>query len=437
MYRGNLASASAAFAFALAIVGCDQVSPTSNIATSRSPAVSSVATPSEKYRTIDDDFADIAAQAPGFGGLFYDASGTLNVYLTNRTRTASLNAPMAALLQRRHLPTGRAVRILQGQFDYRDLLRGYQALHSLTGIFERGSGVNTTDIDERQNRIVIGVRDEAARQQVLAAVSRTPSIVSGSFIVEISPPVIALSTLQWYQDPDEGGEQIGTASFYCTNGFNAYRVVNGVVDTSYAHRYFITAAHCTDSFGTVTGMTIGQPDASVPKGTEVADPPLLTHSTNMYCPVGRNCRWSDAAVFQYISYISWRWPYILKVCSGITICGSTEMQVETLSSAVGVTVQAMGRTSGWRSGPVINTCVDAAESDEHGDTGRTMLCQEEATFNSQPGDSGGPVYRSDSQYQAAGIFWGSDGTHSFYSPIGGLQADGLKYTTALHSSLAP
>jgi hypothetical protein len=253
-------------------------------------------------------------------------------------------------------------------------------------LFVRGGGVTLTDIDERRNRIVVGVQDEASKQRVIEALAQTPSISAGSFIVEQRDPVEIRSTLQWYQDPDEGGEQIGSSAGTCTNGFNAYRVVGSVVDTTYAHRYFITASHCTGGFGIVSGPTMGQPDSSVPKGNEVDDPPLFTSATSSYCPAGRYCRWSDAAVFQYIGYISWNWPYILKVCSGITICGSTEMQVEALSTAVGMNVQTLGRTSGYRSGTVTNTCINVVQYVFGQDSGRTMLCQEESTFLSQPGD---------------------------------------------------
>lgn len=437
MHRTTLAVAIPLVALAVAIAGCDSGNLTRIADSARQQAAVTVATRNAKHQTIDDDFADIASQAPGFGGLFYDSSGTMNVYLVDPTRMASANVPISSFVQRRQWPAGREVKVLRGQFDYRDLMRSYQAMRSAASIFTRGSGLVSTDIDERRNRIVVGVQNEAARQRVLAALSNQPAVMSGAVLVEIVPVVEINSTLQWYQEPDEGGEQIGSRVGICTNGFNAYKVVNGAVDSTSGHRYFITASHCTDRFGIVDSMTMGQPDTTVPKGHEVADPPLLTHATNMYCPAGRYCRWSDAAVFEYIGYIGWKWPYILKVCSGITICGSTVMQVEAVSSAVGTNVQAMGRTSGWRSGTVQNTCIDEAEFENGFDTGRTMLCQEMASFVSNPGDSGGPVYRSDGEYRATGILWGGNSSSSVYSPIGGLQADGLSYTTALQSSLAP
>ena len=36
---------------------------------------------SDDVRTIDDRFAEIAQQAPGFGGMFYDESGQLTMYM--------------------------------------------------------------------------------------------------------------------------------------------------------------------------------------------------------------------------------------------------------------------------------------------------------------------------------------------------------------------
>ena len=43
---------------------------------SQSPAL-------DGWRTIDERYADLADSVPGFGGLFYDASGRLTVYAKN------------------------------------------------------------------------------------------------------------------------------------------------------------------------------------------------------------------------------------------------------------------------------------------------------------------------------------------------------------------
>lgn len=282
MHRTTRTVAIPLTALALAIAGCDSGNPTGTVASSRQPDAVKVIAPNARHRTIDDDFADIAAQSPGFGGLFYDSSGAMNVYLVNTTRIASANAPIAAFVQRHKLPAGREVKVLRGQYDYRDLMRSYEAVRSAASIFTRGSGLISTDIDERRNRIVIGVQNEAARQRVMGALSDQPAIMYGAVLVEVVPVAEITSTLQWYQEPDEGAEQIGSSVGICTNGFNAYKVVNGVVDTTSGHRYFITASHCTDRFGVSDNMTMGQPDLSVPKGHEAEDPPLLAHSLNMY-----------------------------------------------------------------------------------------------------------------------------------------------------------
>lgn len=51
-----------------------------------------------RIKTIDDHFAALGERAPGFGGLFYDATGTLNVYLTDTTRRAVAAPAIAAFL---------------------------------------------------------------------------------------------------------------------------------------------------------------------------------------------------------------------------------------------------------------------------------------------------------------------------------------------------
>ena len=40
-------------------------------------------------RTVDDRYADLAERVPGFGGLFYDSTGRLTVYLKTANQLAS------------------------------------------------------------------------------------------------------------------------------------------------------------------------------------------------------------------------------------------------------------------------------------------------------------------------------------------------------------
>jgi hypothetical protein len=128
MNRSLLSIIGPSVALALAVGGCEQGNPTGTHTIARQSEALTPVSPDPKLRTIDDDFADVAAESPGFGGLFYDTDGTVNVYLLTPSRLASATGPITSLLQRRGMPSGGTTRVLQGQYDYRDLLKGYQAL---------------------------------------------------------------------------------------------------------------------------------------------------------------------------------------------------------------------------------------------------------------------------------------------------------------------
>jgi hypothetical protein len=90
------------------------------------------------------------------------------------------------------------------------------------------------------------------------------------------------------------------------------------------------------------------------------------------------------------------------------------------SVAVGQTVNKIGRTTGWTSGTVSNTCVNTGVSG----TKIVQLCQ---TFVSSGntivlgGDSGSGVWRDQggNNVQLVGILWGGNGSGTLfvYSPL--------------------
>jgi hypothetical protein len=49
--------------------------------------------------TIDDRFAALAREVPGFGGMYYDSTGTLNVLLRDSRRVEAARTPVAAFLR--------------------------------------------------------------------------------------------------------------------------------------------------------------------------------------------------------------------------------------------------------------------------------------------------------------------------------------------------
>ena len=63
----------------------------------------------------DDLYAEVAAAVRGFGGLFLDKSGVLNVYLLDPTQKGDATAAIAAVFGPDRFPTG-DTRALQGTY---------------------------------------------------------------------------------------------------------------------------------------------------------------------------------------------------------------------------------------------------------------------------------------------------------------------------------
>jgi len=109
--------------------------------------------------------------------------------------------------------------------------------------------------------------------------------------------------------------------------------------------------------------------------------------------------------------------------------GNNSITVDTVSPTIeisgkalnvgGLTVQKIGRTSGWTSGSVSDTCQDVIE------LGYT--CVGEIWFmDARDGDSGGPVFVYDEDEETAeiaGIILGGspDGSRVFFGTIKGIE----------------
>lgn len=402
-----------------------------------------------RVRTIDDEFADLVASVPGFGGMYMDENGRLNINLTN-PEIAISDAAVARVLER--LGQGRrsglllAGKILHpATFDYRQLKTWFNELNSV------GDGAITfRDIDERNNRLVFGVASSADVTRLNTILSRT-SVPGDAIDIVVKPAATPTTTLQDSYRPVIGGFQItmGNVS-YCTLGFNAFLRYWWGVDSSAA--YFVTNSHCTrDSngagMGVVTGMNAGQAIQDSTSATEVADPAFFGHAADpVNCPSDASCRWSDAALFHISSGTSFWHGTVALPSSGITVGDTYTIAAAATSSfespMVGTAVMKVGRTSGWSWGSVSSTCATVQQTG-----GKTFLCQSLAPYTNLPGDSGSPVMaEAYSDYpnlhnavKLVGISWGynsftGESLFSIFERVStelgafGMGADGLFVT---------
>ena len=314
-------------------------------------------------------------------------------------------------------------------------------------------GFTQVDINEVENRLVIGVADSASLRLMRTRLSsRLPA---AAFDVRIIGRTNVDATLQQQVRPLVGGLQIEINSGYCTLGFTAYRQTGDwlsgfTIDTT--GKYFVTASHCTSVFGTNNSNTVGQPSSSQQIGTEAVDPSLFDNTTNADCMPGRLCRYSDAALFTMSSGVTMTHGGIAQTSgTNITITGTYNLGSICTSTCgwTGTTVlRKIGRTTGTTTGTVVQNCVTVRQNVSGVDTGRDMICQVQTTMNSAGGDSGAPVMDSGPGTTLHGIHWGrtesvyADPTSTSYatfSPINNIMsefyaASGIRITPCSASS---
>lgn len=385
----------------------------------------------------------VAQAVPGFGGYFIDASGAPTVYLTDPAQRPAAEAALAGFLS----SFGWSASDLQvrlGQYEYAQL----DAWH-------RGSwaqalavpGAVFSDVDEGSNRLRFGGVDAAAVSSITATLL-SAGVPAAAVEVQLAAPVLPVASLRDKIRPPHGGLQIqffaSPASplvSVCTLGFNA--VKDGV-------QSFITNSHCTnkqggtdlrtDYYQSTRGGVVPNPDNFI--GFELDDPayPLGDGTT---CPLGRACRYSDAARVQYGAGQTFTVGNVARAAKQNpgTISGDSDPSVLVIDSlsptwsisaeqaapVLGQGLHKTGRTTGWTNGTVTGTCVNINVSGSE----ITQLCQSLVGAFVAGGDSGSPVFgtHTDGSIFLAGILWGSStnlttGAVQFiFSPLGAVESE--------------
>lgn len=297
-----------------------------------------------------------------------------------------------------------------------------EALHQrLLPLFEQ-SGVVFTDADETRGRLVVGVLNRGNSEGQVRGRLRALGIDSQSVDVVETEPIFALATLRERSPDVEGGLQIRFSQYLCSLGF--------VAETA-SGAGFVTASHCSDSQGAVDGTRYYQPLNQDPNdwiGTEIADPAYVRNGAG--CPKGKKCRRSDAN----FSLASGARELALGVIArtdrpgSLTIVTGSPYNITAEGTAgAGMTVHKVGRTTGWTSGNVSNTCVNTGVSG----TSIVLLCQTFVTSSGvivDGGDSGSPAFRitdANNNVTLVGVLWGGNqtGTQFVYSPMANIEAE--------------
>jgi hypothetical protein len=384
--------------------------------------------------TIDDLFAEVGNRFPEFGGLYIDPDkDTLYVWVLpgGEEHLDRLDAAITQVFADER-PTQTHMQPLAATYSFRQLKEWYDRMSPQVLAIP---GAVLTDIDDEHNRLTVAVERMELASQVEAELAATSVPREAVDIVE-EPAATTEQTLQDFRRPLVGGIQIEANLFPgqpCTLGFNALRQGNGG---------FVTNSHCTNVQGGAEGTVFYQEDAAAAAnraGLEFVDPcyfPAAGCPAPAFsgCPNGRLCRYSDSAFALALTgytrgeiarpvfnTINWNQRDVFFILEKGNL------------AVVGTTVQKVGRTTGWTQGNVTRVC---ARLNQPGNI--TMLCNNQATYASMPGDSGSPVFGIRQQGQVwtvalLGIHWGRVGANAAYSPIGGNSATFFGSTSGVQS----
>jgi len=357
-----------------------------------------------------DDPIALGRQVPGFGGFYLDERGTPVVYLKSAAQRVPAERALAPFL-RQHGLSATQLRVLPGRYDWAQLEDWFSRI-SAEVLPVRGAVY--VDADEANNRVTIGL-ERGASVRLRGAAARL-GIPLDAVRFQETEPIRMVATLRSKVRPVVGGLQINFPGFLCSLGFNAIRS---------GQRSFVTASHCTNVQGGAEATPYYQPTqtaAPAKIATEVSDPNYS--SSKPGCPPGFRCRFSDASRAAYTATTTSTLGRIAKTTGpnngSVTISGSLSITAEGAAS-VGQTVGKVGRTSGWTTGKVTNTCVNV------GVTGSDIvqLCQNIVKARVRGGDSGAPVFKGSSNVTLVGLLWGGNdaGTSFVYSPIANVERE--------------
>jgi hypothetical protein len=371
-------------------------------------------------QNTDEALLELERTLPNLGGLYFGEDGATHVLLTDRATEAEALTARAigdALAQQRASSRSQSAlqaptKVQPAMFRFSELKQFRDQARQVLNL----EGVHTLDANERANRVSVGVVSEDAADRARAWWVKQ-QLPLEALEVSVQQEFLPQWTLNSYIRPTPGGYAIvNNYGGICTLGYPVYSYAQGLWG-------FITNSHCTNTQGGVefTGFTQG----GVYLATEYADPPYVTSAHPSYpaCPVGKVCRFSDAAFAGDPYYGAGAFG---KIANTINYCGLPQTHCSTTvdsfrptntprtfasSPLVGQHFEKIGRTTGWTYGPINQTCVHINQAGSN----RTILCEYTVEAGSAPGDSGSPVFTwNGTNNPIGGILWGGNSSNTLF-----------------------
>jgi hypothetical protein len=380
-------------------------------------------------------FREISRHVPAFAGFYFDEERQLIVQVTDLGQSTALRPAVISFLRQlvaeRGNPGGPLPRIVFRQADY-SFVQLSAWRESLEGPLFRLPSVVMLDLDEKRNRLTIGLATGSGRAEAEAVVRNLGIPLEAVHLLVVGPLVplgaVAASSagtsgctdIREYCRPLIGGYMIKLETGGdCTLGFP---VIYGGGQTG-----FVTASHCSVSRWDLDFTGYYQDHAGYGiVGREAVDP------RGWSCDVFYKCRYSDANIVQASAVTEVGYIARLAQISNGSEPGSFLVDPErprfrvrgTAGVVAGDLIFSVGSTTGWRHGRVQETC--ATLNHMWDGLWHKTLCSDASDRWSDKGDSGGPVFLWDGISDVVtlvGVHYARSSNHTFHSPIAGIQRD--------------
>jgi len=418
---------------------------------------------------------EVEEKLPGFGGLYFDETGSIVVYLLDvkpePEKSGQSEDEQYDLVARVELaieevygkaifdigcehdsglfnPARKSIKLKQGQYTIRELY-GYR---NTTKELLSSTNIVLLDVDEFQNRLVLGVdrdADDSALKRQLTEIGVPLGAVQVEIVKDVEPFQLGVRV-----DPLQGGALIQKESdtaAMCALGFNAY-VRNPDSNGEEWKGGFVTNSHCTGKFGSVESTSYVHGNPPIDVGEEIKDPKLVNcqFSPFVYLP----CRNSDAAFIEFFDSAPWELGKIVRTAgmnNGVKIIATDDnpyfLIVGKGSHLIkGQVLDKVGPTTGWTSGEVKKTCFDVWNKEDK----RFLMCQGQVNKTSYlptkiaaGGDSGAAVFDRcgtsiGPSVRLEGVLWGGpqDGSFYYFSPLNAVE-DELGELIVIYGSEPP
>jgi hypothetical protein len=376
------------------------------------PRVGQMAIVPKEIRPEEQAFADLEALAPLTAGFYFDSDTLVvvtNIQTAERAKAALAHLAARGFNGRRIVPSHISVR--EARFTFSQLAAWRDIIFTnLLG----SAGITSLDLNERENRVVIGIRPAQAAElrttlpPRIAALGINPEAVIYREVADLNLQVrttaapIVPERISHTADTVVGGLRVGLSRSYgnpvsCTLGFVAGRG---------GERGYVTASHCTELLFDVDNSEMSQASGARAIGHEVTDPEGWTCGIFFH-----ECRVSDGSFFTTYEGIPSARGLIARPASKGT--GTLDWdqsnpyfmitEVENNNMWSGDPVDMVGSFGGWSGGTIQSTCEDFPLTGE-----KMVTCAYEANYRCIDGDSGAPVFRRlvGTEVKLAGIHTG-------------------------------